>query len=267
MIKRIIIAIFVLPILGFFIFFENPYPILVIGIIAFLIALYEIFLMLEKKQINIFKKTGIFFAIFVFLPELFKQDTIYIIYAVSSMILFLFFILIFTKSIKNIEGAFFTLGVVMYISILGSFVIKLRFLPNGTYFLFLLPLLTWVYDAGAYFTGKILGKHKLIPELSPGKTVEGLIGGIIINIIVFFIIIFTVIPASIKFSMKDAVILPLLASFFGQAGDITASVIKRFSGVKNSSNILSEHGGFLDKVDSMLFNAPVMYIYIKYFVI
>lgn len=267
MIKRIMIAIFVLPVIGFLIFLKNPYPVLITGIIAFLIALYEIFLMLEKKQINIFKKTGIFFALIIFLIELLSKDSVYIIYTISAMLLFLFLVLIFTKNIKNLEGAFFTLGAVIYICIFGSFIIKLRFLDNGSYFLFLLPLLTWVYDAGAYFTGKFLGRHKLIPELSPGKTVEGLTGGIIINIIITLIIKFTVIPADIKLSILDAIILPFITSFFGQAGDITASIIKRFSGVKNSSNLLSEHGGFLDKLDSMLFNAPVIYIYVKYFII
>ncbi len=150
MLKRIIIAILVLPFLGFLIFFKNPYPVLITGIIAFLIALFEIFLMLEKKGINIFKKTGIFFALIIFLLVLFKQDMIYILYAVISMLFFLFLILIFTKNIKNLEGVFYTSGSVLYICFFGLFVIKLRFLQDGVYFLFLLPLLTWAYDAGAY---------------------------------------------------------------------------------------------------------------------
>ncbi len=265
MLKRIIIAILVLPFLGFLIFFQNSYPILIAGIISFLIALFEIFLMFEKKGINIFKKTGILFALIIFLIALFKLDTIYILYAVISMLFFLFLTLIFTKNVKNLEGIFYTLSSVLYICFFGMFVIKLRFLPDGIYFLFLLPLLTWVYDAGAYFTGKFFGKTKLIPELSPGKTVEGLLGGIIINIIVAVIIKFTVLPSF--FGILHAIILPIITSLSGQAGDITASIFKRFAGVKNSSSLLSEHGGFLDKLDSILFNAPVIYFYIIIFII
>lgn len=267
MLKRILIAIFVLPVIGFFVFLKNPYPVLITGIVALLIALYEIFIMFEKNQINVFKKTGILSATVIFIFSILNYDTIYIFYTITATIIFLFLILIFTKSIVNLQGVFFTLGAVLYICLLGIFIIKLRLSENGIYHLFLLPLLTWVYDAGAYFTGKFFGKHKLIPELSPGKTKEGFIGGIIINIIVTLIIKFTVLPASLNFKIYDAIFLPILTSFFGQAGDITASIIKRFCGVKNSSSLLSEHGGFLDKLDSILFNAPIIYFYVQFFVI
>ena len=112
--------------------------------------------------------------------------------------------------------------------------------------------------------GSAIGKHKLIPELSLGKTIEGCIGGIVINIIVAAIISYTVLPKGF-IALHHVMILALLLSVTGQIGDIAESVIKRYSGVKNSSDLLPEHGGALDKIDSMMFNAPVLYFYIKTF--
>ena len=266
MLKRIIIAIVVLPVLGILVFLKNPFPVLFLALFFLCGAIYEIYLILEKKEVKTFKKTGVFFAALIFLSAIFYND-IFVLYIYTVMILYLFFSVVFSKKINDLPGVFFTSGPVLYVTILGIYIIKLRLLPDGIYFLFLLPLLTWIYDAGAYFTGRFFGKHKLIPELSPGKTVEGLFGGILINIITIVIIKFTVLPNYLNFKITDAIILPLLTSCFGQVGDIAASVIKRYGGVKNSSNLFSEHGGILDKMDSMLFNAPVIYLYVKYIIL
>jgi phosphatidate cytidylyltransferase len=172
---------------------------------------------------------------------------------------------VFSKNKKNLMRVFYTVTPVAYITVLGTFGIHLRVLEKGEWWIFLLFLLTLVYDAGAYFTGTSFGKNKLIPELSPGKTIEGCIGGLAINVITAVIIKFTVLPKDLMGpdTLLHMIVLAVLLSFTGQVGDIAESVFKRFAGVKNSSNLLPEHGGALDKIDSAMFNAPVLFLYLK----
>ena len=184
----------------------------------------------------------------------------------ACFLIMLFVIVILSKDINNFPKIINTIFPVIYIAGLGSFNIHLRLMENGYYWIFLLFLYTFVYDGGAYFAGSFFGKNKLIPEISPGKSIEGCIGGVIISVITVVIIKFTYLPADIlgPHTLIHLIILAVLLSVSGQAGDLAASVIKRFCGVKNSSNLLPEMGGVLDKIDSTLFNAPVLFFYIAY---
>ena len=117
-------------------------------------------------------------------------------------------------------------------------------------------------DAGAYFAGKALGKHKLIPAISPGKTVEGLIGGIVaaagfgaLSTVWFFP------ELPYQFSIPLAVVMAVV----GVLGDLAESAIKRGSGAKDAATILPGHGGLLDRLDSLLFNAPILYYFAKFY--
>jgi phosphatidate cytidylyltransferase len=138
-------------------------------------------------------------------------------------------------------------------------------LSNGNWYVFLFLLLTLVYDSGAYFVGTAIGKNKLIPELSPGKTIEGCIGGLAVNVITAVIIYLTLLPKGLLGAngLAHIIILAVILSITGQIGDIAESAFKRLAGVKNSSNLLPEHGGALDKIDSAMFNAPILYLYLK----
>jgi phosphatidate cytidylyltransferase len=115
---------------------------------------------------------------------------------------------------------------------------------------------------GAYFAGKALGKHKLIPAISPGKTVEGLIGGIVaaagfgaLSTVWFFP------ELPYQFSIPLAVVMAVV----GVLGDLAESAIKRGSGAKDAATILPGHGGLLDRLDSLLFNAPILYYFAKFY--
>ena len=127
---------------------------------------------------------------------------------------------------------------------------------NGIYYLLLILNCACVYDMGAYFVGVSYGKRKLCPEISPNKTVEGALGGIVSSIVVSLIITL----CYGKFSAIIPTILltiPLCAA--GMAGDLFASVIKRKTGIKDYGNLIPGHGGVLDRVDSMLFIAPLVF--------
>ena len=126
-------------------------------------------------------------------------------------------------------------------------------------FLFVVILLT---DTGCYYFGKKFGKHKLSPVISPKKTIEGAVGGVFCAVIGALIVGYF-----INLPLIHSLILGLLCTFFAQIGDLCESMIKRDAGVKDSGSILPGHGGFMDRTDSYIFTIPIMFYYVKYFVI
>jgi phosphatidate cytidylyltransferase len=131
--------------------------------------------------------------------------------------------------------------------------------------LLLLPLLaTWASDTGAYAAGRTMGRHKLIPSVSPGKTVEGAIGGVLASVLVSWAIARWLLrPAAhldFRWAPVGVILFGVVVSAVGQVGDIAESLLKRDAGVKDSSTLIPGHGGVLDRVDSLLFVLPVSYI-------
>ncbi len=138
----------------------------------------------------------------------------------------------------------------------------------GVFLIVYLLFCAWLGDSGAFFVGTFLGKHKLCPEVSPKKTVEGFIGGIItvgigvfLEALVFDLFIFT----EFQINYFVVIVIGMLASVFGVLGDLSASVVKREFGVKDFGNIMPGHGGVLDRFDSVLFVAPFILIVYQYF--
>ncbi len=136
------------------------------------------------------------------------------------------------------------------------------YLNDGMNFLILLFFVILATDTGAYYFGTKYGKHKLATIISPKKSVEGSIAGAICALITSIAI-----GSAINIGVIHSAILGLLITIFAQLGDLSESLIKRDAGVKDSGNSLPGHGGFLDRVDSYLFSAPIAYYYLKYFVI
>ena len=132
----------------------------------------------------------------------------------------------------------------------------------GTALIFLPLLLTWAQDTGAYAVGRTMGRHKLIPKVSPGKTVEGAIGGVIVTVLVCWAYVrFALVPyAQLALGPADIVIFAIVISVAAQIGDLVESLFKREAGVKDSSHIIPGHGGVLDRFDSLLFVLPVAYL-------
>ncbi len=146
-----------------------------------------------------------------------------------------------------------------YVGLLGGSLIRLRHdFPEGWKLVFFLLLVVWLGDSGAYYVGKKFGKHKLSPVISPKKTVEGLIGGMLTSILTAIVIHFTFFP---KFPLLHAIVAGVILSFAGVVGDLAESMWKRSAAVKDSGTLLPGHGGFLDRFDSILFTAPILYCY------
>jgi phosphatidate cytidylyltransferase len=132
--------------------------------------------------------------------------------------------------------------------------------PGGM--LLLLPvLLTWASDIGAYFVGRAIGRRKLIPSVSPGKTIAGAVGGLAASVLVAWIGGRVLLPrvAQLALSPAGAVLFGAAISVAAQIGDLFESLVKREAGVKNSSGLLPGHGGVLDRFDSLFFALPVAY--------
>jgi phosphatidate cytidylyltransferase len=128
--------------------------------------------------------------------------------------------------------------------------------------LLLLPLLlTWASDIGGYVVGRTIGRHKLIPSVSPGKTVEGALGGLVASVLVAWLYVrFVLTSAQLGFTPRGLLIFGVAVSVAAQIGDLAESLIKREAGVKDSSRIIPGHGGVLDRFDSLLFVLPVSYV-------
>lgn len=134
----------------------------------------------------------------------------------------------------------------------------LRALPDGLYWIILTLAATWMNDTGGYFAGRLFGKHKLYPAVSPGKTWEGFAGGVLGSVIGGFVVRALFLP---QLSAVDVLLVTLPVSVLGPLGDLCESMLKRAYGVKDSGKIIPGHGGLLDRVDALLFTAPYVYLF------
>ena len=132
----------------------------------------------------------------------------------------------------------------------------------GTALVFLPLILTWGTDTGAYAVGRAIGRRKLIPSVSPGKTIEGAVGGLAVAVIFCWIYVTWVLRPSAQLALSplSIIVFGVVVSAAGQIGDLAESLLKREAGVKDSSHIIPGHGGILDRFDSLLFVLPVAYL-------
>lgn len=166
---------------------------------------------------------------------------------------------------KMLTGVGVTIIGVMYIAFLGGFLVATRMgFENhpylSTHLLGYFFLVLMGSDSGAYFAGKALGKHKLIPKISPGKTWEGLFGGLVAAAAFAALATFWFFP---ELPYQFSIPLALVMSGVGVLGDLAESAMKRGANTKDAASILPGHGGLLDRLDSLLFNAPILYYFAR----
>jgi len=152
---------------------------------------------------------------------------------------------------KEIQG-------VIYIPLFLSFLVLLRNDVHGVAWIFFLLFIVFAGDVGAFYAGKFFGRHKLSPSISPRKTIEGSIGGMIFCIIIGYVFMRLFLP-----HLNEPIIFLLfvIVNIFAQTGDLFESQLKRTGKIKDSGNILPGHGGILDRIDALLFAAPVTYFF------
>ncbi len=195
---------------------------------------------------------------------------------VAVAILAIFAATIFYRgpSRRPLLAAATTIFGVMYVGMI-AFVYDLRYHDyvvnaiGGTVLVLLPIFLTWSNDIGGYMFGRLFGKNKLIPSVSPGKTIEGSVGGLLLALVVCWVYVtFVMHPmAQLALTKVGIVVFALGVSVASQIGDLTESLIKREAGVKDSSNIIPGHGGILDRFDSLLFVLPVAVLLFQHLLI
>lgn len=231
-------------------------PLLIMAYLLAIVALKEV---LNMKNIKLYSLPGIISVIALCLimsPE--KSKLVALDYQIPFLILMSLIMLSYTVMSKNrfnfVDAAFCMLAVA-YIGIGFMYFYETR--NNGLIYILFALLIVWVTDTGAYIFGRLFGKNKLWPEISPNKTIEGFVGGILSSTIIA--IIFSI-NYDMPLSILPLILVTWLFSMFGQLGDLVESALKRHFDVKDSGNLLPGHGGILDRFDSFIFVLPLMNI-------
>ena len=154
-----------------------------------------------------------------------------------------------------------SVGGVLYIGWLGSHLVLLRHLDNGQDWVYLALLATFANDTSAYFVGRAIGRTKLVPRISPGKTVEGALGGILFGALGLVALNYGL---GLRVDIWPLIPLAVLVPVVAQLGDLAESLVKRGAGVKDAGVLVPGHGGVLDRLDSVLFVVPVVYYYARF---
>lgn len=257
--KRLISAVIFIPILAYCIFSTNTLFLLVLISLLIFLGLLEFYSLASRKQIKPFKIIGLTTAFLLALAAYLKPTQFYLLSSLLlSPLLIAYIITLLMKRYFLEVGV--TLAGILYVGYLASHFLLLQQLTNGSYYLCLLFLITWLTDAIALYAGLKFGRHKLLPTISPKKSVEGAIAGLISAVLVS--IITYLITKYI--SWNQAIILGLILGFCGQVGDLLESKIKRLAEVKDSNTWIPGHGGVLDVFDSVIFNAPIIYGYVLF---
>jgi len=239
-------------------------PIWTFGAVASLfigLGLYEFFRLSGAKKIFplSFAYVGIFSGILLpYITYLYRPTGGIWEMVFFILILIALFMIHFTRkdSRNAVNLIAVTLFAIFYIGWFFTFLVKIRFLEDGHKLVAYLLLVTKAGDIGAYLIGSNFGRHKLIPRISPNKSVEGAIGGFIFSIACAILSRYFISWMSFGFILVSGA----LIGVFAQLGDLAESLIKRDYGVKDSSVFLPGLGGMLDLIDSILFTAPVFYI-------
>ena len=265
--KRVIITLVGLPLLIATVWFDQPLPwFTVLVAIWGLLAVFEFYKLADTSKAPPLTYFGLIWTLLFILSPHFNYDFIIPLLLTSAVILSLLWLLWHPKR----EGAFigwaWTIAGILYIGWLLSYFVALRGLvfsgieEAGRNLVFLALFATFGSDTTAFFAGRALGRHHLAPHISPSKTWEGAIAGVLGGIIIS--LLFTLpTPLHLPLGYWQAILLGLLVSVFGQLGDLVESLLKRQSGVKDSGRLIPGHGGFLDRLDSVVFAGIVVYYY------
>jgi phosphatidate cytidylyltransferase len=174
--------------------------------------------------------------------------------------------LVSKSSAAGITAIATTLLGLMYVPWLLNFIQKINFFPDveGKFFLLYFILVTKFSDMGAYSVGSLIGRHKMIPRISPGKTWEGFAGAVLVSTAASLVFVHSFGGRMVGMNFLHATILGIVLSVTAVIGDLIESLFKREAGVKDSGRLFPGIGGILDLLDSLLFNAPIMYLYLRH---
>ena len=261
--KRVITAICGIPLLVVAVWFDNPLPWFTILVAIWgLLAVYEFYRLCSSTKASPLTYFGLIWTLlFILRPHLdYAQATPILL--TSAVALSLILLLIRRQKEKAFTDWAWTIAGILYIGWLLSHWVALRGLDDGRNWVFFALLTTFASDTAAFFIGRAWGKHHLAPKISPAKTWEGAVAGVIGAGLVGWLFTLST-PLQLPFDFWwQAILLALAVSLIGQLGDLAESLLKRNTEVKDSGNLLPGHGGFLDRIDSIVFAGIVVYYYV-----
>jgi phosphatidate cytidylyltransferase len=231
-------------------------------------GLYEFFYLVKKKDIPIYSYTGIFIGLLIPLSIFFKFEPTKnweLLFFVIAFLLILILQVARQDNRNAIVGLATTLFGVLYVSWFFSFLVKIRLLLpgiEGAKLLGFILLVTKSGDIGALFVGSWLGRHPLLPKVSPNKSMEGALGSLLASSAAA-LTFRSLLPELPQFSNIHVILMGMFFGALGMLGDLSESLIKRDCNVKDSGKFLPGMGGVLDVIDSLLFTAPAFYIYMS----
>lgn len=229
------------------------------GLLAIsLIGMMELYRTLELQK-TVLAGIGYLACILYYVFMYFSIDNYLLLFIVLLLLILTAYVISFPKhSIEQVSYIFIGL---FYVAIMLSYIYKVRILDDGIYLVWLIFIGAWGSDTFAYLVGKLIGKRKFLPKLSPKKTLEGCFGGLAGATIIGFLygLIFTEYFTAISNPKLLFALICGTSSIISQLGDLAASAIKRNHDIKDYGKLIPGHGGILDRFDSVIFVAPVVY--------
>jgi phosphatidate cytidylyltransferase len=267
---RLVTALWGIPLVVLAVWFSMPeYPLpafTILAAVAGILGIIEFYRMVGIIEVLPLAVFGILLTLlFIIYPHFnFSVN----VSALSLVLIIASIIMVFLRILLPRQERVFrlwtwTLTGVLYVGWLISYLVALR-LDTGRDWIYLTLFVIFATDTAAYFVGRAIGKHKIAPSISPGKTWEGAVAGVIGAVIVCYLFTLKT-PLQIPLNILQSVILGFAVSIFGQIGDLAESKLKRLTGVKDSGKIMPGHGGILDRLDSILFAGVVVYFYYIFF--
>ncbi|HLB25673.1 MAG TPA: phosphatidate cytidylyltransferase [Nitrospirota bacterium] len=269
--KRILTAAVGIPLMYLLVQHAPPVYFFIFIAAGVLVGLYEFYRMFKNSgyqpQTLLGMTTGLMVVAGFYIGSVTESEIAYV-FSPDVMVAFAFVAALLFRlfSARESGGAMVDVALtftgVIYVAWLSAYFILLRDWRvggiDGRDLVFFLMVVTWATDTGAYYTGTLAGKHKLYPKISPKKSWEGAFGGLALAV-----------AAAVgckywfyhELPLHDAVTLGVVLGIVGQVGDLAESMIKRSARIKDSGGIFPGHGGYLDRVDSLLLNAPALYYY------
>lgn len=215
----------------------------------------------EKNKLSALEKIGFVGIAAYYLLMVFTEERMLLFLLLITILVAFMFLYVFTFPKYRAEQIMCAFFCVAYAPVMLSFIYLVRALPHGVYTVWMIFISSWICDTCAYLVGMAFGKHKLAPVLSPKKSIEGAVGGVVGAALVGALYAYFIAEEAISEQkiLWLFVLISAVGAVISQVGDLAASAIKRNHEIKDYGKLIPGHGGVMDRFDSVIFTAPMIY--------